>query len=258
MLQNLRYNVLKLTSMKFLLVLLSIFFILFTTACENKIEIVNPSITTRPYSSHLLDTITHTVIAEAKIDGEIVEIDSYTWTIENELGELINPITEDNSKVIWMPLKTGLYTVKVTVSVDNKSLTEIIQLNIEFSDNSVFKYMEGEWIGTGHKSDGAKWIAQFDINDKGHYTGKIVEVLNGSITAVFNHLGIDSIVHPDKTIEIYSLADDSTFIGRYSFVNTKEVFFNDFNAIRFRNNFKALYLEAFNYGDTIFYNLKKQ
>ncbi len=238
--------------------LFTVFLLLFAIGCEKKIEIVNPSVTTSPISPYLLDTITNTVIAEAIIDGKEVTIDSYDWEIETEQGELLNLVSESGNTISWIPLKLGLYTIKVTINVDNKSLTEIKQINIEFKEESVFNYLEVEWKGPGLKSDGTKWLATFEITDNGQYEGRVDEVLNGSITAVFNHLGIDSINHPDKTISVYSMINDSTFKGRYSYVNTQDVFFSDLNAIRFRNDFKELYLEALNYGDTIFYNLIKQ
>lgn len=239
--------------------IITIFSLILLFGCDKEVKITNPNLFTTPFKPFLFDTVTNEIIADAEINGEKVTIDSYDWIIKDQNGDIVNILSENENIITWIPLKLGVYIVEVALTADNKSLTEINQINIEFNALSVQKYLTGEWNGTGNKANGDEWIASFQIDNNGHYVGTIDEIISGSINSVVDDISVDSLDHPDKIINIHFMVDDTTFFGGYSFLPCEsDLWFSDLFNIRFRNDFNNLHFEPFNNGDTIYYNLERQ
>jgi hypothetical protein len=246
--------------MKTLITILTIISCCIIIGCDSEVKITNPTLLTNPYEPYLYDTITNEIIADAEIDGDAVNIDSYDWLITDINGDSVRILSNNENIIKWIPLKLGVYTIEVTLTADNKSIKEINQINIEFSASSVQKYLTGDWKGKGYKSNGDEWIASFQIdNNKGHYSGSIDEIISGTVNSVVDDNSNDLIDHADKIIEVHLMENDTTFFGGYSFLpSAGNLWFSDLFNIRFKNDFNSLHFEPFNDGDTIYYDLERQ
>ena len=235
--------------MKKILILFFVPIALIFHSCENEIHITSPTIITTPSTTYMLDTIKHEVIAEAEIDGEIIDIDKYNWTITDKNGDSINILYQKDNEVMWMSYVPGRYQVEVTLEVDNKSVKEIEIIDIEYNGINIWKFLKGTWNTTGKIEGIAEWKSTFKIGDKGIFSARINEVINGSIKSSLGMVGNDDI--PSGTINYFGqfgIPESNNYKGRIRYydgeTSAPQVFEGEISSFKFFNDFNGIDMEV--------------
>lgn len=251
------------TAIKIGVVIIAIFF----NSCDSEVHITNPKIFNNPIEPYLLDTVTTEVVAEVEIDGAISEIEKYDWIIIDQDGNEHLPITNNGNIITWLPSKVGLYTIEVTLSVGNKSLTEIEKLNVEFQGPYVTKYFSGIWRATIFNEDGARWVSDFQIESNGRYSAKIDSILEGEVLSAIG-FGNNEYVNDSCTMMVYDYLGDNLYGGFIYYLleplegHSASWGYGFMNNIQFSNNYRTINFEVdYELGDgteIVTYELEKQ
>lgn len=244
---------------KYLLLILVGMIISVFTSCEKEVLLVNPLITTAPFEAAPLDTITTTIIGELEIDGEIVQIDSYSWKVFDQENNEITLLSTNNEIMKWVPLDEGVFNIEVLVESGNKGLKEIKQINIKHNTTSIQCYLTGSWHGNGVATfaGGIEWEADFNIEENGHYSAIVTDVHSGSISSVFDN-GDDSMDHPEKKFIVTNIDGNGNAIGTASFVHWGgDLLEYQFKDLIFSNNYNTVNFTVF-WGAEMTYQLERQ
>lgn len=217
-------------------------------SCEKEIHITNPKIITTPSVTYMLDTLQHEIIADAEVNGEIIDIEKFEWLITDDKGDTIEIVYQKDNLIKWLPLAPGTYKVEVKLIVENKSFREIEIINVEYKGINIGKFLMGTWVTTGKIGDNTEWKSTFNIVDKGIFSAKINEVVKGSVKSSLGMVGNDDI--PSGNINYfgqYGVLGSNHYNGRIRYyvgeISNPQVAEGEINSLIFFNDFTEVEME---------------